>query len=184
MRYTTLLDITEFPYLYRNRNVRLCYLHLVLKSGYHDSDRDLIEISIRRLADDVGITMGAARHALKVLKVYELIDFHGTTIEVKKWLIPDTISPRTRSTNGKSSEAATQVQLQKQLELEKSSSERSEYQRRLKEERTTGFMLFFEQKYKDYMAGDGSQLASLRRNISAYLSQCKQLKRKPIITAI
>lgn len=53
MRYTTIVDISEYASLYRNHNARLVYLHLALRSGYHDNDRDLIDVSVRRLADAV-----------------------------------------------------------------------------------------------------------------------------------
>ena len=50
MRYTTLIDIRDNPILYRNHNVRLVYLHLVLVAGYHDVNRDIVSASLRVLA--------------------------------------------------------------------------------------------------------------------------------------
>lgn len=77
MRYTTLIDISEYPQLYRSSSVRLVYLHLVLKSGFHDDDRDLCAVSIRRLANDCGLTVAATRHALGLLEKAAMITRQG-----------------------------------------------------------------------------------------------------------
>lgn len=97
MRYTTIIDITEIPEIYRNINARLIYLHMVLKSGYHDTDRDRTTLSIRSLASDTGITISATRHALSILQKAQLLSRTGDTWIVKKWLIQDTISARPKS---------------------------------------------------------------------------------------
>ena len=86
MRYTTLIDISELP-IYRNVNCRLVYLHLTLKAGYHDSDRDIVLTSIRRLAADVGITDAACRHAISQLEQAQLLTRTGGVWMVKKWLL-------------------------------------------------------------------------------------------------
>lgn len=93
MRYTTLIDISQYP-LYRNTNVRLVYMHLCLRAGYHDEDRDLIAISYRQLASEVGITLSACRHALKVLSSAKLIQQQDGFIWVRKWLQDPVITPR------------------------------------------------------------------------------------------
>lgn len=93
MRYTTLIDISQYP-LYRNCNVRLVYMHLCLRAGYHDGDRDMIAISYRQLASEVGITLSACRHALKVLAADKLIQQQDGFIWVKKWLQDPVITPR------------------------------------------------------------------------------------------
>lgn len=67
MRYTTIIDITEMPAVYRNGHARDLYLYMVLKSGYHNEDRDQLRKSIRSLAIDTGMSISAVRHALKVL---------------------------------------------------------------------------------------------------------------------
>ena len=61
MRYTTVIDISEMPEVYKNSTARLIYLHMSLKAGYHDADRDLVKLSIRRLSSDVGVTVSATR---------------------------------------------------------------------------------------------------------------------------
>lgn len=88
MRYTTIIDLSDSA-LYRNHNVRLVYLHLVLKSGYHDQDRDLITVSIRNLAASVGLTVSATRHAVAQLEAAQLLRHEGSTWRVRKWIAAD-----------------------------------------------------------------------------------------------
>ena len=83
MRYTTIIDIRDFPELYRNQNLRLLYLHLVLKSGYHDDDRDQVHTSIRRLGYETGLTVSAVRHGLAMLKKFG--HSHMTPICLSSW---------------------------------------------------------------------------------------------------
>lgn len=97
MRYTTLIDISEIPGIYGNHNARLLYMHLALKAGYHDEDRDLVQLSIRNLAMDCGLSVSATRHALKVLQKERLLSRQGTAWKVFKWLVPPPPSPRTQA---------------------------------------------------------------------------------------
>ena len=85
MRYTTVIDITDYRQVYKSVNCRLVYLHLALKSGYHDDDRDIVDVSIRTLAMRVGITVSAARHALAMLEKSGLLTRRGGVMIVKKW---------------------------------------------------------------------------------------------------
>lgn len=103
MRYTTIIDITEVPGIYRNKNARLVYLHLVLRSGYHDSDRDLIDISIRNLAMAVGLSVSATRHALACLKRDKLISRDGNSWRILKWVVAELPTPRRQKKNAKAS---------------------------------------------------------------------------------
>lgn len=97
MRYTTLIDISENAAVYRNPNTRLLYLHLALKSGYHDADRDIINTSIRRLAMETGLTISAVRHALHVLEEAALLNRKNPNgWMVKKWIIQTPPTPRTQ----------------------------------------------------------------------------------------
>lgn len=98
MRYTTIIDITEMPDIYRNKNARMLYLHLALRSGYHDDDRDMIKTSIRRVADDVGMTVSATRHALTALEKAQLLTRDGDRWHIKKWIIQEPPTPRTQKT--------------------------------------------------------------------------------------
>lgn len=101
MRYTTVIDISELPDVYRNVNARLLYLHIALKSGYHDDDRDQITTSVRRAAADTGMTLSAARHALAVLEAHGLLDRTGERWRVKKWVVAELPTPRTQRTAAK-----------------------------------------------------------------------------------
>lgn len=96
MRYTTIIDITASRELYGNINVRLVYLHLCLKAGYHDNDRDMIRTSIRTLAADVGITTSAVRHAIRMLEKYGLLKRQPQWWAVRKWV--PTEEPTKRAT--------------------------------------------------------------------------------------
>lgn len=67
MRYTTIIDITEYPDIYRCLSARLIYLHLVLRAGWGERNQDYIRGSIRRLEGELGLTFSAVRHGLRVL---------------------------------------------------------------------------------------------------------------------
>lgn len=94
MRYTTVIDITEYRDIYRSHTARLVYLHLALKCGYHDDDRDVIRISIRSIAADVGVTVSAARCALSLLQRRGLLTKEADGWRVRKWV--PTITPSSR----------------------------------------------------------------------------------------
>lgn len=94
MRYTTIIDITETPAVYRNAHARLVYLHLCLKAGYRDSDRDRVTASIRTLARDTGLTIAATRHALRLLLRHQLLTRAEEGWEVRKFVQPESISKR------------------------------------------------------------------------------------------
>lgn len=94
MRYTTIIDISELPMVYRNHNARLVYIHMALKCGYHDDDRDLLAISIRNLAWATGLTVSATRHALAVLERSGLLAKDGEKWRIKKWVAEPSVTPR------------------------------------------------------------------------------------------
>ncbi|MBQ2649912.1 MAG: hypothetical protein IJF82_21380 [Achromobacter sp.] len=94
MRYTTIIDITQCQELYRNKNIRILYLHLVLRSGYHDHDRDLLRCSLRTLAAETGLTIAAVRNALRMLEKWQLVKRQGEMLNVRKWVPEQTISKR------------------------------------------------------------------------------------------
>ena len=99
MRYTTFIDITDFPQIYRNIHARLVYIHMALKAGYHDDDRDICRLSIRSLAADVGITVSATRNALLQLEKSGLISKSSDCWIVKKWVLQESPTPRTHKTS-------------------------------------------------------------------------------------
>lgn len=97
MRYTTVIDISEMPAVYRNQNCRLIYLHIALKAGYHDDDRDTANVSIRRLAQDVGLTLSATRHALSLLIDAKLLTRQGKAWKILKWICETPPTPRVKA---------------------------------------------------------------------------------------
>lgn len=176
MRYTTIIDITEQPAVYRNHNARLVYLHMVLKSGWHDNDRDIIEISIRSLAAAVGLTVSAVRHAMVVLERAGMIKKQGTVWTVRKWIIEETPTPRPRTKQ-------QQRQLDAMAERRKAEQIRDQEREleaieRLKnfDEGKSSFMLFYEDQVKRAEAGDIDAKRSVERNRAAYLKQVEQMK--------
>lgn len=97
MRYTTVIDISEMSEVYRNMTARLIYMHMCLKAGYHDADRDLVRLSIRRLSADVGVTVSATRHALHQLERVGLLTREGELWRVKKWVEEQQITTRAKT---------------------------------------------------------------------------------------
>ena len=118
MRYTTVIDISEFRALYRNKNARLVYLHLALKSGYHDDDRDTIAVSIRALARDADVTVSAVRHALQQLEKNGLLQHDGERWRIKKWILDTTPTPRPKKEQAKAVATAGQMVQRRDTEAE------------------------------------------------------------------
>lgn len=94
MRYTTVIDISENRRLYQSAPVRLVYLHLCLRAGYEDENRDLVKDSIRAIAADAGVTISAARHALQVLERHGYVKRSDGCTMVRHWLPAKNITPR------------------------------------------------------------------------------------------
>lgn len=126
MRYTTIIDISDLRDIYRNKNAVLVYLHMALKAGYHDSDRDTLEISIRTLSAQTGVTVSAVRHALMVLQAYGLLSREGIKWRVKKWLLEQPISPRQKATTAAAGTQDARLG-------ERAQQEALEYQRKVQE---------------------------------------------------
>ena len=176
MRYTTIIDITEYPVVYKNHNVQLVYLYLCLKSGYHDHDRDLIEISIRGLAANVRLSIAATRHALDVLQRYKLLSRQGSLWLVKKWVVQESISARPKTAR---QQRAAENEARRQMERE--AAERQEQVERIKREQQyasgrTPFMIWYEQKLKEAEAGDPDALRSVNSNKAMYEVHCAEIK--------
>lgn len=184
MRYTTIIDVTDFPMVYRNINARLLYLHLCLRSGYHDDDRDVLEISIRRLADEVGLTLSATRHALKILERCSLISMQHSVIVVTKWVSERSITKRARTKKDDAQRASLEARNLNQARREKELAESRQQREELEAKGLSPFIVFYEKKFEEYRHGDADALASLQRNKDMYLSECKRMKHKPIKIAI
>lgn len=119
MRYTTIVDISQIQDIYRNPNLRLVYLHLCLRSGYHDDDRDKIRISIRKLADEVGLTVSATRHALARLQAEHFLARVGETWMVRKYVIDNPPTPRQKTKNTVESKKTNELGNRWNAEIEK-----------------------------------------------------------------
>lgn len=168
MRYTTIIDISDKS-LYKNVAARLVYLHLALKAGWHDDDRDLVEISIRTLAVQTGITVSATRHALQQLQAAQLIAKQaGSLWYVRKWIQEQPVTPR----------AATKRQ---QQQIERAAERAKENERREREAAIeqlrreelqkigkTSFMLWYESMQEKAAAGDLDAARAVKSHQATY----------------
>lgn len=94
MRYTTIIDIRDFPSIWKSQSCRQLYLYMTLAAGFEDYNRDEVRDSMRELAYKSGLTLSATRHALKQLARARLVVRRDKTWKVAKWLQSPTISPR------------------------------------------------------------------------------------------
>lgn len=109
MRYTTIIDITELPDVWSSASCRELYLFLVLKSGWHDDDRDVIHSSIRNLAIMTGLTKSAVEHALRKLGKAGLVSRDGDAFRVTKWTLQPKPSPRPRQNQARAAAESTDI---------------------------------------------------------------------------
>ncbi len=109
MRYTTIIDITEIPELWRNANASRVYLYMALRSGYHDVDRDLLRVSVRRLAMETGCSVAATRHALQMLVKYQLLQKDGEKWRVRKFILEQKPTPRTQKNTAPADSSASRL---------------------------------------------------------------------------
>lgn len=127
MRYTTVIDITEISEVYKNATARLIYLHMSLKAGYHDADRDLVKLSIRRLSADVGVTVSATRHALHQLERVGLLTREGDLWRVKKWVEEQQITTRAKTKREMQEQIQRLERQRQQVILEQQHQEHQQY---------------------------------------------------------
>ncbi len=168
MRYTTIIDLTEFPALYRSESCRLVYLHLVLRSGYHDHDRDLCGISIRRLAQDTGLTLSAVRCALARLVNAQMIVKQGTLWYVRKFVLEQPITPRAKT--AKQAKRIEAMAVQEQEHEQRVQRLQIEEQKRLNlmNQGKTSLMVWYEQQMERAAAGDKEAADYCARNKATY----------------
>jgi DNA-binding transcriptional MerR regulator len=168
MRYTTIIDISEISPVYRNINARLVYLHLVLKSGYHDDDRDLVIKSLRRIAAETGLSLSAVRHAVAMLEKAHLLSRQGPFWLVKKWIIEQKITTRARTAR---QQKQIEIEAERRIENEKREREAAIAKARreqLEAQGKTPFMAFYEGLQKKAAAGDLEAAESMKRWASTY----------------
>ena len=164
MRYTTIIDLREWPQAYKSVGVRLLYLHFCLVAGYHAEDRDKCLHSFRQLAHDTGMTLSAARHAVKQLEKLGLLKREGEKWVVTKFVMPKEIPSRPRSTkatNGYSDE------VYKIIHHEFSYDEKKALENDFK----TQFMWVFEQVWRLHSSGDTTGEKYLKANWNQYQAE-------------
>lgn len=127
MRYTTVIDISEITEIYKNPTARLLYLHMSLKAGYHDVDRDLVRLSIRRLSADVGVTVSSTRHALHQLERVGLLTREGELWRVKKWVEEQQITTRAKTKREMQEQIQRLERQRQQVILEQQHQEHQQY---------------------------------------------------------
>lgn len=106
---------------------RLIYFHMSLKAGYHDSDRDLVNLSIRRLSIEVGVTVSATRHALHLLERSGLLTREGQTWRIKKWVEEQTITTRAKTKREMQEQIQRLERQRQQAILDQQHQEHKEY---------------------------------------------------------
>lgn len=131
MRYTTVIDISEYPTLYGNVHCRILYFHMALKAGYHDEDRDIYRGSIRTLAVQSGLTVSATRHALAVLSRANLLTKVDNGWRVTKWVLTPSITARPKNRT----EAAERKAAESFIERHERKAQEAQEQRRQDEKR-------------------------------------------------
>ena len=122
-----MIDISELPEIYRNMTARLIYVHMSLKAGYHDNDRDLVTLSIRRLSAEVGVTVSATRHALHLLERCGLLTREGQTWRIRKWVEEQTITTRAKTKREMMDQIQRLERQKQQAVLEIAHQEHKEY---------------------------------------------------------
>lgn len=164
MRYTTIIDLREWPHAYKSVGVRLLYLHFCLVSGYHAEDRDKCLHSYRQLAQDTGLTLSAVRHAVKQLDKLGLLKREGDKWVVTKFILPKEIPSRprpTKATNGYSDDVYKTIYHEFSPEENKA----------LEADYKSQFMWVFEQIWRLHSSGDTTGDKYLKANWARYQAE-------------
>lgn len=176
MRYTTIIDISASRPLYRNHNVRLVYLHMCLRCGYHDNDRDMLRMSIRAIAADTGLTVSATRHSLALLLRAKLIERNGDVWRVFKWLPEQQITTRPATKKQQQQQTARAIEQQQQREREARESEIKKQREALENIGKTPYMVYYESQIEAARNGDLEAAKIVERNREIYESHKKQIE--------
>lgn len=168
MRYTTIIDLSEYPQLYRSEALRLVYLHLVLRSGYHDHDRDLCTISLRRLVSETGLTISAVRCAISRLVTAQLIERQGSAWKVRKFVLEQPITPRPK-TEKKLKQQQVDAETERiQLEHRRQLDLMAERRKRERQQGKTSYMIYYESMQAKAQQGDPEAIAFVKANKDTY----------------
>lgn len=178
MRYTTIIDISEYRDLYRNIHVRLVYLHMCLKAGYHDSDRDWVKVSVRSLAADVGISVGAVRHALQQLVKYKLIAPKSGLYYVRKFIVEQPITARAATAKQAKQQRSVQARADEQQQLDKQLDQQRRQRKQLEQQGKSPWMAYYEYKQQQAAAGDQEAAQWVAANKAEYERQRQVIANK------
>lgn len=178
MRYTTIIDLSDYPELYKNINVRLLYLHMCLKAGYHDNDRDWLKASIRGLAAAVGITESATRHALSVLVNAKLIARKDCYWYVRKWIAEQPISARAKSKRAAAMEQERAAREAADQQRDAEITQQRDAAQALKAVGKTQFMVYYEDQVRRAEQGDERARDSVERHRRTYEEHKKQMEQQ------
>lgn len=176
MRYTTIIDISSMRDLYKNVNCRIVYLHLVLKSGYHDDDRDLVKYSVRNLAADVSISVAACRHALKILIKATLVYRKDGIWHVRKFIIDQPPTPRAKTVKQAKEKAISQQRDEENYRREREASRLRENRERLFQQGKSPWIVFYEKKAELADHGDMEAAAYCKKYQEQYLKLIEEIK--------
>lgn len=162
MRYTTIIDISEIPQVMKNRNAVDIYVMACLKCGYHDYDRDCWRRSYRDIADDLGITLSACRHALATLEKYHLISREDDHWRVVKYIESQTITKRPKKTAAADS-SAVQEREAAAARMREEATQRAAEKARVAAGGKTQYQMYIESLKEKAAAGDIEAAAALSR---------------------
>ena len=178
MRYTTIIDISETVQIYRSTNIRLLYLHLCLKAGYHDTDRDIVDLSIRQLAKQTQLSLSATRHALRILERAGLIIKQGNAIQVRKYIMSEEISsrPKTKRQQQLIDAAVARKREQEQRDLQ-AAVERKEREE-LATQGKSAYILYCEGLLARMKLGDQEAAQAYKRHEAAYKAATNEMNKK------
>lgn len=177
MRYTTVIDISEYGQVYKSVNCRLVYLHLCLKAGYHDDDRDIVDVSIRNLAMRVGITVSAARHALAMLEKSGLLTRSGGVMIIKKWCEQKPVTKR-QSIGKTTDRQVAMAEERRRIEERQAEKERREEQERqeLAMKGKSSFMVYYENMVEKARQGDLRAAEIVQKRRAMYEREVERMK--------
>lgn len=179
MRYTTIIDLTEYPQLYQSDSVRLVYLHLVLRSGYHDHDRDLCALSLRRIAKETGLTVSAVRCALHRLTKAQMVVKQGTLWYVRKFVMTQPITSRAKTVKQQKAIEVKAIEEQEHEERERRQQIEEQKRLNLRAQGKTSFMVWYESEMQKAEAGDPAAQETVKRNAESYAAHKAQFQKQP-----
>ncbi len=164
MRYTTIIDISEIRQIYKSANTRLVYLHLCLRSGYHDTDRDIVDMSIRKMAMQCGLTVSATRHALRILANARLIERQGNTIKVTKWLQQEPITSRAQTRKQQQLQNAAAARMEEERKREREAAKEAAERAALRAQGKTQYQVYLDDLKRRAESGDIQAIEALKRH--------------------